>query len=164
MKTKDINFTIDDFRFNFRVAGWVECDNKVLLHKSSIGEYWNLPGGRIKFGENTNQTIIREMKEELDLNIKNAKLIHIGESLFEFNEKQVNELVFVYKIKIDKSHKLFSKQDFCTLDTPDEINHWFDKSEIKNIVCKPELIYKLASLKNDELSHSIYNNTNKNRK
>ena len=67
---------------------------------------------------------------------------------------------FVYKIKIDKSHKLFSKQDFCTLDTPDEINHWFDKSEIKDLICKPKLIYALAK-DNSTLTHSIYNDTKK---
>lgn len=48
-------------------------DKKVLLAKRPEGKpyagYWEFPGGKIEPGETPAQAIIREMKEELDINI-----------------------------------------------------------------------------------------------
>ena len=48
-------------------------ENKILLIKRAtppfVG-YWALPGGRVEKGENAEQTIIREVKEETGLSIK----------------------------------------------------------------------------------------------
>lgn len=47
-------------------------DNKILLIKRNtipFKGYWALPGGRMDYGENVEQTIIREVKEETGLDV-----------------------------------------------------------------------------------------------
>ena len=58
---KDVNFSVDANRFNFRVAGFIRIDDKILLQKSPQMDFYNLPGGRVKFGESTVEAIIKEV-------------------------------------------------------------------------------------------------------
>lgn len=49
--------------------------------------YWDLPGGILDFGENTNDAILREIKEETGLRVKNLSVIgakswHEGENFW----------------------------------------------------------------------------------
>lgn len=62
-----ITFERDHNKFNFRVAGIAIHNNRILLHTTEKDDFWNLPGGRVEFNESTDQTIIREIKEELDI-------------------------------------------------------------------------------------------------
>ena len=46
------------------IKGILRKDNKVLLLKTTTNK-WELPGGRMDFGENVKQSLQREIKEEL---------------------------------------------------------------------------------------------------
>lgn len=50
------------------VKGIVFDANKVWLRKNERGE-WELPGGRLEEGEQPNQTVIRELDEELGFTV-----------------------------------------------------------------------------------------------
>lgn len=49
-------------------------DNKLLLAYSRNKNAWYLPGGKIDKGENAFQSIVREIKEELNLHLETEKL------------------------------------------------------------------------------------------
>jgi 8-oxo-dGTP diphosphatase len=57
--------------FNVRVYGILIHDNKVLVSDEHIKgvNITKLPGGGLEFGEGTIECVIREFKEELDLDI-----------------------------------------------------------------------------------------------
>lgn len=61
-----------------RSAGIVIKDNKILLmYRVKNGEeYWVFPGGGQEEGENTEQTAIREIKEETTIDVKINRLIY----------------------------------------------------------------------------------------
>ena len=53
-------------------------NNKILLTQRGYGEYkdkWEFPGGKIEESETKEETIIREIKEELDASIKVEKFL-----------------------------------------------------------------------------------------
>ena len=56
----------------------VKKDGKVLMQKrmGAHGEgTWSFPGGHLEFGESPEQTAVRETKEEVNVDIKNAKIV-----------------------------------------------------------------------------------------
>ncbi|MEJ2413434.1 MAG: NUDIX domain-containing protein, partial [Anaerolineales bacterium] len=61
-----------------RYQGVILQDHKILLiqHSSHTGEWshWLLPGGGMEPGETPEQCVIREMKEETDLDVEIVRL------------------------------------------------------------------------------------------
>lgn len=57
-------------------------DNKILLMKRfKMGStYYTLPGGRVDAGESSEQTAIREVKEETSLTVKEPRLVFVEDA------------------------------------------------------------------------------------
>lgn len=60
------------------VAAIIKKDNKILTTQRGYGEFkgqWEFPGGKIKENETKEEALIREIKEELNADIKIDKFI-----------------------------------------------------------------------------------------
>ena len=72
-------------------------DNKVVVTKYKEGNkkegYYEIPGGKIEEGETSEQTAIREMKEETGLKIKNLK--YKGKMIIEYPNRIFDFDVFI---------------------------------------------------------------------
>ena len=54
------------------VAAIIEDDKKIFITRRGYGEFenmWEFPGGKIEHGETKEEALIREIKEELELDI-----------------------------------------------------------------------------------------------
>ncbi len=155
MEKVDINFIVESNRFNFRVAAFIVADGKVLLQTNKECQFYNMPGGRVKMGESSLDALKRELKEELDISItdKQAVITMIAENMFSWLGKEMQELVFVYKVELDSSYEIVRKNNFSTGDSEDEINTWFEFNEVEHLVCRPELIHDLPII--NKLTHVI---------
>lgn len=54
------------------VAAIIQKENKILATKRGCGEFinmWEFPGGKIESGETKEQALVREIKEELNIEI-----------------------------------------------------------------------------------------------
>lgn len=75
-------------------GGIILKENKVLLMKrqntSLYSQYWSNPGGKIELGESLEECTIRELKEELGVDVV------IVRKLSEFNDYRNNALFGVY--------------------------------------------------------------------
>jgi len=56
-------------------------NNEILLVKQRNGQYWTLPGGQVENGENLENALIREFKEESGIDISVGKLICISSNV-----------------------------------------------------------------------------------
>ncbi|MEZ8656732.1 NUDIX domain-containing protein [Vibrio splendidus] len=97
----DIKIESESFIFNARVCCLLKSqDNRSFLVQRKVGEGdddWALPGGKIKLGESSAQALLREMKEEFDIEINNSKLITISEQT-KLLGKPLHQIIFLYEV------------------------------------------------------------------
>ncbi|BCH58470.1 DNA mismatch repair protein MutT [Agrobacterium vitis] len=87
--------------FTFRVAGVILQNDHLLVQRSVNEAYWALPGGRAEIGESSEQTIIREMQEEIDRTVNIERLLFTTELFFSFDDYRAHELGFYYLLNMD---------------------------------------------------------------
>ncbi len=80
----------------------IQHQGKILVCKSKEKNYYFFPGGHIDFEETVKETLFRELKEELNLSIKNWKFIGTVENIFVEDNKKHHEINLVFNIDVDK--------------------------------------------------------------
>ena len=86
------------------IKGILCRNNKILFLKTTRVGRWELPGGRINFGENVEQTFQREIKEELDFKkVKLGRLINTWSFTSIRNEIDHHFIVFDFEIHTKES-------------------------------------------------------------
>lgn len=94
----------------------IKIDDKYLVTKRSksettFPEYWDIPGGLVEYGELPKNAVIRETKEEVNLNIIPTKVIHEDSNLDEKKDMIFIRLVYLCKLVDDiKNIKLDYKE------------------------------------------------------
>jgi len=81
----------------------IELDKKFLVTKrskneSTFPEYWDIPGGLVDLGELPKDAVIRETKEEVNLNIIPTKVIHEDSNLDTTKDMIFIRLVYLCKL------------------------------------------------------------------
>ena len=84
----------------------IKIDDKYLVTKRSksettFPEYWDIPGGLVEYGELPKNTVIRETKEEVNLNIIPTKVIHEDSNLDEKKDMIFIRLVYLCRLVDD---------------------------------------------------------------
>ncbi|WP_438423194.1 (deoxy)nucleoside triphosphate pyrophosphohydrolase [Aquimarina macrocephali] len=69
------------------VCGIIYNDNKVLICRrkpeKSLGGYWEFPGGKVEENENNEESLIRELKEELEMKVNIESFFKSSEHAYE---------------------------------------------------------------------------------
>ena len=83
----------------FAAKGLIVRQSKFLALKRSDAkrDIWEIPGGRMEFGESLTDTLIREVKEETSLLVKPEKLIAHWDMIGK--AKQISGVVFLCRIE-----------------------------------------------------------------
>ncbi len=153
-----ITFQKNDARFNYRIVGIAIHENKVLLHKAENDDFWALPGGRAEFFESSEETLRREMKEEINVDVSINRLIWIVENFFVYDDQKFHELAMYYLMNFQQhSYVLKEKQSFYGNEEGVRlIFKWFDIDELGNITLYPSFLKgKLKSIPK-EIEHIVY--------
>lgn len=79
-------------------------EGKVLLVKPNYKECWQMPGGGVEPGESPKDALVRELGEELDLNIDINKLKLLDTVLLPKHDNLI--LIYEYLIHIDENQEL----------------------------------------------------------
>ncbi len=79
-----ISVPVGSGRFNFRVAAVWLHEGHVLLQGDSREDFWALPGGRVEFMEAAEETLLRELREELAMGAETriVRLLWIVQNFF----------------------------------------------------------------------------------
>ncbi|MBU3131035.1 (deoxy)nucleoside triphosphate pyrophosphohydrolase [Clostridium gasigenes] len=68
------------------VAGILQKDDKILIARKAPGKslegYFEFPGGKIEAGETPEESLVRELMEEMSIKVKVNK--YVGESIYDY--------------------------------------------------------------------------------
>ncbi len=110
--------------------------------KDKRGVYYILPGGGQKHGENLHETLVRECKEEVGVEVKIGPLLYAREYIgrnHDFNRRHKNfhQLEHVFRCEIDDPHAICSGSETDNLQIGVA---WLDLANIDNIAFFPAVI------------------------
>jgi len=131
------------------VIGVIKKDDKFLLTfrdekdkdagGSEFNRCWNLPGGKVDFGETPEQAIVREMKEEIGVEVQVKKLLPKIFTFFRYHWQGIFAC-YICEIK-NPEQKIILNKEASKYD-------WFTLEEIKNLKRLPG-VYEITALTHD---------------
>ena len=94
----DIHFKEGEYTFNFRVAALIRNGNKILVEQNKQVDYYGLPGGRCKLGEDSITAIKREIREETGRYVEYLRSVGIIENFFSsrYTYSPYHEIFFIH--------------------------------------------------------------------
>ena len=136
----DIKFEKDDYKFNVR-SSCIMKDKKhekvLLTYMRAIKDHnaFLLPGGRLEILENSEEAILREIKEEVGLNL-DYKLVSIEENIVK--DTKFHMIEFVFYTEIDNFEMLINLDDgwdkFEIVEIKDIDNYDIRPKSVKNLI------------------------------
>lgn len=141
----DITFKTEEGRFNYRVCAVIINKNKLLAMKDVNTKYFYLPGGRVMFHETAEEAILREVKEELEVDGEIIRPLWINQGFFteDFSNEKYHELCIYFLVDVSKT-KILSLGDKFTLVEGEKIHsfQWLPFIELTNEYLYPLFIKK----------------------
>lgn len=150
----DLSIIIDGVKFNFRVGLLVKMKKQVLVECNQDYDFVVLPGGRVKTLESSEDALIREINEEMKIDLTNYNLefICIDENFFELDNIKYHELYFIYKIEIDENNEDF-KDGMINYDSKVNYYKWVDILDLKEVNLLPKSLINIID--SNGIHHSI---------
>ena len=97
----DLTFRMSRGTFNFRVGAIIIHDGKLLLMHNEEEPYYYTVGGRVHFNETTEETVVREVREEIGVDLEIDRFLFFQEQFFDgkVTGTHIHELGVYYLMK-----------------------------------------------------------------
>ena len=95
----DLKIKTEKEEFHGRTCGIIKQGNKFLIMRVNKTSYYHIPGGHIEIGEDSEQAVVREIKEEIGCDVQETSLFSIQENFWVRNAKKCHGIEFYYIIK-----------------------------------------------------------------
>ncbi len=109
------------------VAAVIRKENKIFVTQRGYGEFkdkWEFPGGKVEAGETSEQALVREIKEELDTQIKVGELI----DTVEYDYPTFHLFMECYWCEVEKGHLVLKEHKAA---------RWLDKMDLNSVEWLP---------------------------
>ena len=93
---------VNSKEFEVCVRAVIRKGRRILVSKNIKKGYYFLPGGHLEFGEKIKGALLREMREELNIKVKEIKFIGLVDNIYEEEGEGHHEINLVFEIKPDK--------------------------------------------------------------
>ena len=137
----DITIDVGKYKLNVRAAGVIIHNGKILVHKNGKTNHYALVGGRVEIGENSADTIKREIKEELGKDIEIIEYLSTIENFFEKKGSKYHEIIFLYKIEFKNEEDKKIEYTMKNLEGKDYLQYeWLELNKIDKYPLLPQAI------------------------
>ncbi len=155
---RDIRISTENEKFKYRVSGLLIKNNKLLVVKIDNNSFYCLPGGHVELLEDTREAIIREFKEETNIDVNIKSLLYIIENFFKSGKYNCHEVGIYYLLDTEQ---LINFDDYVVDEQDkDKITKlsfkWFDIDNLKNV--KPEFLKDRIRNNKNNIQHLIIKN------
>ena len=93
---QDIDIKTNSNRFKLRVSGIFIRDGKVLVQKCKKIDGYCFPGGHVELGEITKEAVLREIKEEIGIEVKIIDLFCVHENIYKTIDNNIAQEINYY--------------------------------------------------------------------
>ena len=141
----DISFKTEVGRFNYRVCGLLIHDNKILAMHDERSPYYYLPGGRVQVNETVEEAMIREIKEELDIDVSIARPLWFNQGFFteDVSKEKFHEICMYFLIDFTNTDLLSRGNVFTVKENMrTHVYEWLDFTQLEHEYFYPIFLKK----------------------
>lgn len=136
-----ITFDEEHVRFTNRIAGIALDRERVLLHRTDDMNFWALPGGRAELLEPSPETLVREMLEEIGVEVQVDRLLWVAENFFTYGPRQHHEIGFYFLMHLPADSPLRDQPTFLGHEGDWPIYfEWHPIATLENLVLYPTFL------------------------
>ena len=140
----DITIDIGNYKLNVRAACIIKHNNKILVHKNINEDHYALLGGRVEIGEDSEQTIIREVKEELGKEINIIGYIATIENFFEMKGYKYHEYMFIYEAEFKEEKDKLLEETLQNIEGKEFLKYeWLELENIEDYLLLPKVVHEI---------------------
>ena len=144
----DITIDVENYKLNIRAAVVIIHNNKVLTHRNINSNHYSLPGGRVEIGENSADTIKREISEEMGKKIEITGYISTIENFFEMNNQKYHEIMFIHKAEFVNEEDKILQETIKNIEGKDFLQYdWVDLDKIDEYPIMTKVIKEILKEK-----------------
>lgn len=145
----DLTLDVEDYKLNIRAGGVIIHNGKILVHKNINKDHYCLPGGRIEIGESSEQTIKREIYEELGKRIELIGYLATVENFFEMENKKYHEIFFIHKIEFENEEDKKIDYTMHNLEGKEYLQYeWLELNRIEEYNIVPKCLKEILKIQN----------------
>ncbi|HVZ39209.1 MAG TPA: NUDIX hydrolase [Candidatus Kapabacteria bacterium] len=129
----------DDRVFQYRAVAIALQGGRILLHKTEDDWFWSPPGGRCEMGESAEQTVRREMVEEMGAEPRVVRPLWVAENFFTYQGRRCHELGIYFLVEFppetgvpDRGDRFVGSEGATPL-----LFEWFNIDSLESIIVKP---------------------------
>jgi ADP-ribose pyrophosphatase YjhB (NUDIX family) len=155
-----VQFDSGNNRFLMCTRGIALDKGRILLFNVIGWDWWALPGGRVEIQEKSEDTLVREVQEELNTTAKVGRLVWVVENFFKENERSYHEIGMYYLMDLPTDSAVITSQEYTSKDGPVTLRfRWFRLQELDKINLRPAFLRKALQNLPKHTEHVIWHET-----
>lgn len=140
----DITIELEEYILNIRASVVIIHDDKVLVHRNINSNHYALVGGRVQLGEDSIETVKREIKEEMGKEIEIIGYISTIENFFTMNGKKYHEIEFVHLAEFKEERDKLIQDTIKNIEGKDYLQYeWIERKKIDQVPLMPVKIQSI---------------------
>lgn len=157
--SRDILFNHENARFSYRISALPVSDGRILLQCPVGTQEYAFIGGHVAFGETAEETLRREIREELHADAKIGQLLAVGEVFIEW-KCLCHQIGLYFLVDIDQAQlpdaDTFYGYDEIGGERYDLVYTWVPMEKLQTMMVYPPQVAEHLLSGRQEVRHFVY--------